>query len=130
MYTYYNPNPKGKSVGDCVVRAISKITGMTWDKAFAELCDVAYDEKDMPSSNQVWGEYLRQIGYRRYIVPDTCPDCYTVRDFCYEHPIGVYVLATGSHVVAVIDGSYYDSWDSGEEVPIYYWKEKRDAGIQ
>lgn len=26
MFQYYNPNPLGKQVGDCVIRAISKIT--------------------------------------------------------------------------------------------------------
>lgn len=24
----------------------------------------------------------------------------------------------------VIDGVYYDSWDSGREVPLYYWQKK------
>ena len=28
------------------------------------------------------------------------------------------------NVIAVIDGDYYDSWDSGNEVPIYYWKQE------
>ena len=58
----------------------------------------------MPSANNVWGSYLRDIGYKRYIIPNTCPDCYTVRDFCIEHAHGRYILATGSHVVAVVDG--------------------------
>lgn len=26
------------------------------------------------------------------------------------------------HVVCVQDGYYYDSWDSGNEIPIYYWE--------
>jgi hypothetical protein len=24
----------------------------------------------------------------------------------------------------VIDGDWYDSWDSGNEVPTYFWKER------
>ena len=79
---------------------------------------------DMPSANRVWGEYLREIGYVRRIIPDTCPNCYTVRDFCMEHPIGRYILGTGEHVVAVVDGYYYDSWDSGNEIPIYYFERR------
>lgn len=35
---------------------------------------------------------------------------------------GIYVLALQGHVVCVIDGVYYDSWDSGREVPLYYWQ--------
>ena len=82
---------------------------------------------DMPSSNHVWGAYLMSKGFERHIIPNTCPDCYTVKDFCEEHPEGTYILATGSHVVAVIDGDYYDTWDSGDEIPIYFWEEAQDA---
>lgn len=80
--------------------------------------------KDMPSSNNVWGEYLKQKGFRRAVIPDTCPSCYTVKDFCFDNPSGKFLLATGSHVIAVVNGDYYDTWDSGEEVPIYYWERR------
>ena len=81
---------------------------------------------DMPSANRVWGAYLRDKGFRRDLLPDECPDCYTVRDFCEDHPKGKYILAIEGHVVAVLDGKYYDSWDSGNETPIYYWKRKEE----
>ena len=80
----------------------------------------------MPSSNEVWGAYLLEIGFIRNIIPNTCPDCYTVEDFCYEHPRGKYILATGSHVIAVENGNYFDTWNSGQEVPIYYFIKKED----
>lgn len=76
---------------------------------------------DMPSSNAVWAEYLKERGYRRVVIPDTCPQCYSVREFCHDNPKGRYLLATGSHVVTAIDGDYYDAWDSGAEVPVYFW---------
>jgi hypothetical protein len=75
----------------------------------------------MPSANNVWGAYLKGKGFKRNIIPTECPDCYTVRDFCREHPRGTFILALSTHVVAVINGDYYDTWDSGDETPIYYW---------
>ena len=54
---------------------------------------------DMPSSNAVWGSYLYDHGFRRQIIPNECPECYTIADFCLDHPFGLYVLATGTHVV-------------------------------
>lgn len=75
------------------------------------------------------GAYLRKIGYKRKLIPNACPDCYTVKDFCVDNPHGKYLLATGSHVIAVIDGDYYDTWDSGNEIPIYYYvKEEKENG--
>lgn len=123
-YISYNPNPMGLSVGDCTIRAISKVTNQSWKTTYLNLVIQGYKMFDMPSANRVWGEYLRGIGYVRRIIPDTCPNCYTVRDFCMDHPIGRYILGTGEHVVAVVDGYYYDSWDSGNEIPIYYFERR------
>ena len=79
---------------------------------------------DMPSANRVWGEFLKTKGFLKYQIPDTCPICYTIRDFCFDHPQGTYVVGTGEHVVAVVNGNYYDSWDSGNEIPIYYFERR------
>ena len=122
MYTYYNPNPNGIRVDDCVIRGITKITGMDWNTAFLDLCLYAYEVKNMPSVNSVWGGYLKRHGFRFHGLSDTCPDCYTVKDFCADHPTGVFLLATGTHVIAVVDGDYYDSSDTGEEIPVYYFE--------
>lgn len=118
-----NPNPKNARVGDCVIRAISIATNKSWEEVYSKLAAYGYMMSDMPSSNAVWGKYLKDLGYKREIVDDTCPeDCYTVYQFCADHPEGTYILGTGSHVIAVIDGNHYDTWDSGNEVPIYYWR--------
>lgn len=121
MYSAYNPNPMGARVGDCTVRAISRATGESWDTVYCGLCVEGLRLCDMPTANHVWGAYLRRHGFRRRALPDDCPDCYTVADFCRDHPHGTYVLAISGHVVCVADGSYYDTWDSGEESPAYYW---------
>ena len=121
-YVYYNPNPLKLSVGDCTIRAISCALNYTWEHTYNALARQGYKMCDMPSSNRVWSEFLKLKGFKKYQIPDTCPVCYTIRDFCYEHPIGIYILGTGEHVVCVIDGDYYDSWDSGNEIPIYYFE--------
>lgn len=121
MYSAYNPNPMGARVGDCTVRAISRATGEGWDTVYCGLCVEGLRLCDMPTANHVWGAYLRRHGFRRRALPDDCPDCYTVADFCRDHPHGTYVLAISGHVVCVGDGRYYDTWDSGAESPAYYW---------
>ncbi len=118
----FNKNPLNKRVGDCVIRAISLALHETWDTVYIDIMLEGFALKDMPSANYVWGSYLHRWGFDRKTIPNTCPRCYSVKDFCKDHPTGTYILATGTHVVCVREGSYYDTWDSGDEVPVYYWE--------
>ena len=122
MYIHANPNPNGMYVEDCVIRAIAIATNRSWNDIYIHICIEGYLMKNMPSVNKVWSNYLSSIGFVSYPVLDRCPDCYTVRDFCFDNPVGTFILATGSHVICAIDGDYYDAWDSGDELPIAVWR--------
>lgn len=122
MYAYFNKNPEGRSVGDCAVRAVSKALGQSWEQTYVGLCLEGFLMADLPNSDAVWGRYLRNHGFKRYLIPDECPDCMTVGRFADEHPEGTFVLSMpGRHVVTVVDGMFWDSWDSGNEIPEYYF---------
>ena len=121
MWIPYNPNPRSNRVGDCTVRAISKATGKDWHSVYATVSAYGYALADMPSANHVWGAYLKRQGFRRRLIDDHGKDLYTVEDFCRDNPHGTYMLAIPGHVVCVMDGDWYDTWDSGDEVPEYYW---------
>lgn len=123
-YVYFNPNPKSHIVGDCAVRAVSKALGKDWEDAYIGLCSEGLLYADMPSANYVWGMYLRKFGFTQKIIPSICPQCVSVATFAHDHPNGRYVLACQSHVVTVIDGSYFDSWDSGDEIVLYYFEQE------
>ena len=124
MWIQFNPNPTGRSVGDCAVRAVAKALDIEWESAYVLICVNGFAMGDMPSSDSVWGAVLRQNGFYKQAIPNRCPDCYTVQDFCEDHSIGTYVLGFGGHVATVVDGDLYDSWDSSEEIPIYVWYRK------
>lgn len=121
MYSYYNPSPAGKNVGDCTVRAVSKALGQDWEKTYIGLCLEGLDRYDMPSANDVWGAYLRHNGFVRRLAPDDI----TVAEFSEKHPSGVYVLALSGHVVCIEDGVLYDTWRSDNETVLYYWERSK-----
>jgi len=118
-FKQYNPNPRGYNVGDCTIRALSKVLNQDWEQTYCALSAYGYVLCNMPSANYVWGTYLRDKGYERLAVDD---DTYTVSRFAEDNPRGVFVLALQGHVVAVVDGNYYDSWDSGNEIVYYFWR--------
>lgn len=117
----FNPNPVNARVEDCAQRAISAALDVDWDTASDLIYEMARGMGTTTHDDAAWGAVLRRAGFVRQIIPNTCPDCYTVADFCRDHPRGVYVLKTADHVVAVIDGRAWDTWDSTGEIPAYYW---------
>lgn len=121
MWVEYNPNPVARNVGDCSVRAVAKALDISWESAYAMTAANGYAMGDMPSSDSVWGAVLRQHGFKRQSIPNTCPNCYTAEDFCEDHPSGTYVLAFGGHVATAVDGDLFDSYDTSQCTPQFYW---------
>ena len=126
VWRYVNLKKKKKSVGDCTVRAIAIATGSAWVDTYLDLCLTGMVMADMPSANSVTTAYLRNKGFHRRTIPDDCPDCYTISDFCKDHPKGTYIIGTGSHLTTVIDGDLWDSWNSENETPVYYFEKMED----
>lgn len=134
MYIKYNDNPYGLDVGDCVIRAISLALNYNWYMVHDELSFFSRKMADMPSSNRVWKKYLLDKGFKEVLIENTCPNCLTVEKFCKYHSKGRYILSTaeyekanenlivtGTHLIPVIDGDWYDTWDSGMDVPLSYF---------
>ena len=124
MWIEYNANPVSNRVEDCAVRAVAVALDVSWDDAFDMIAHNAKQMGTMMHSNAAWGSVLRQHGFIREAVPNSCPDCYTAYDFCIDHPKGVYVLGFGSHVATVINGNLIDTWNSSFEIPQFYWYRK------
>lgn len=124
MWIEANPNPAKKQVPDCVIRAICIALNKPWLEVSDELYSFARREYSVTCDDNIWGYYLYSLGFEPFLLPSTCPRCITVNDFTKMYPKGVYIIGTGKHAVAVIDGNYYDSWDSGNEIPTFFWRIK------
>lgn len=127
-WSFYNPNPAGRDGIDCTVRALTKALDIPWEKAYTMLAANGFALSNVMNANNVFDATLRQNGFKRYLIPDSCPICYTAEDFAEEHPEGTFVLAFGDHVCTVVDGTIYDSWDSRNRVPMFYWSKESEKG--
>lgn len=123
---YYNPNPIKREGSDCVVRAFCKATEKDWNEMFQELCVLAMELKDMPNSDTVWKEYLKRnddfiehsIRIKRGVSRPT------VESFARNNKKGTFVLSLANHLVTIVDGYYYDTWDCGHKSVYKYWERK------
>ena len=122
MWIRCNPNPARKEVPDCVIRAIAIALHKRWIEVYDELCALGRSEFNVPSADAVWGKYLYLHGFEPFMLPESCPKCVTIEKFTRIFAKGIYIIGTGNHAVAVINGDYYDSWDSGGEVPSFFWR--------
>lgn len=117
----YNANNRGTRTGDCTARAISLAFNMDYSKARKALNDSAKENWRLN-----W-DYNSTSNVRRVIEllgggKDTKePDKITLNAWADEHPSGTYILhcnkngierGPGGHLVCIIDGKIYDSWDS------------------
>ena len=122
MFIKENLNPQNKNVGDCVIRAISKVLNQSWGRTYLELAVYGYSMADLQSADAVWGQYMSDKGFKKALLPIDCPNCMTVREFAERYKDDRYLLFVGEHVVAVVNGNYYDTWDSGDKIVIYFYK--------
>lgn len=124
MWIYYNPNPKGKNTGDCAVRALSKALNTDWEHAKLQLDAYSMVEAEVETSDIVWSRILAENGFD--MIALYCGDGCTLESFCQRNQEGIFVVKLPNHVVCVVDGNYYDSWDSGKEVPLYCWRKRKN----
>lgn len=122
MWIRANPNPEKKEVPDCVIRAICIALNKPWLETSDELYSVARKDFSVTSDDNVWGHYLFNLGFEPFVLPSVCPKCTTINEFTKLYPKGIYIIGTGYHAVAVIDGNYYDSWDSGNQIATFFWR--------
>lgn len=117
-YVFYNPNPVSKDVGDCVIRALSVVTGKDWLTLFDELTEVCRRVFSLIDNQDVFSLYLREHAYACCEYEGRMPTLY---EFAKAHPKGKYFVIVPEHAVGVKDGKYYDTFDAGKEPVIAFY---------
>lgn len=115
----YNANTRGTNTGDCTARAISLAFGIDYHRARKALNDsaktnIALRFNSIPNVLKV----IRELGGGEEIKSN---EKITVGAWADKHNSGTYLIhcnrngqphGPGGHLVCIIDGKIYDSWDS------------------
>lgn len=121
-YIEFNNHPKELKTTDCVVRSMSK----------------AFD-KDYLETRRELNRVKRELGFKSYkerkfiykylnnyerIILKAVKGQPRVRgyDFAEKYSKGTYILSMAGHLVTLVDGNIYDSWDSRYKVVYTAWK--------
>lgn len=118
-YVYYQPNDKDlkDKFGDCTIRALSKALNCTWIEAFDKMIPFCRQEQvsnifDCDANNRK--RIMNEFGFDYSGVSvKSGKSRPTIDKFAKAHPTGRHIVKVAHHVVAVVDGKYYDTWDSG-----------------
>lgn len=116
MYRYYNANPRGRHISDCVIRAISLLTNREWEEVSNELNYLASDDGYLLSDVAFVEDYLDDRYNRE------CHYSKTVGEFAKEYPYGKYAITMNGHITALIDGVIYDTFDPSNRIMRCAWK--------
>ena len=134
VFHFHNANPKGKYTTDCVVRAISTATGIPYETVIRELAELQIKTGYDTADDTLYAKYLNLKGWIKHKQPRHWDNTkYTGKDFCGEIKCGyagdfpeleyqpIIAHIGGHHVVAIISGVIWDTWNSSDGCIGNYW---------
>lgn len=116
-YRYYNANPNGYHIPDCVIRAISNAMGITY-----------YDVmKRLHINGEIFKcDDLSVRCYEKLLDYDFCLPHYigngkTAKEVAEDFPNNILLLRMDGHLSVSIFGTIEDIWDCSNEIITDFW---------
>ena len=122
-FVWYNANPKNRiSTFDCVVRAISVLTNISWEQTLRNITELGIPLGRVYNDEYVYNKYLENLGYVKMAQPKFANGTkLTGKQFCdlFKLPCAAHI--GGHHMVYIDNGKVYDTWDSTEGTIGNFW---------
>lgn len=117
-----NLNPLGKKTADSHVRAVAAACNISWDQAFKELFNEAFEQKDTCFDVKVVDVVLKNHGFTegKVKVPKGSKRP-TVAEFAEQNPDKVCVMRISGYYIACAYGNHVDSFDNSNSSLYKYW---------
>lgn len=107
-YVYYNRNPDGSKQNDCVTRAISLVSGLSYPTIRKKLYHTSKLLDCQKLSVCCYKFLIEEVLMGKRV---NCDGMYPA-EFAETHPDGKYLLRLKGHILSCIDGKIYDTFDS------------------
>jgi len=116
MFVYYNANPKGENIGDCVIRAISLALNIN----YYDVIDILYKNSNYFNCDMLvrdcYGNFLSK--HFPKIIPNKEK---AVKDVANDFKDKTLVIRIEKHLTTSISGKIYDTWDCSNEIVDMFW---------
>lgn len=117
MYIYYNVNPEGDHIGDCVIRAISLALNINYDKVITLLNEISNQFNCDMLVRDCYGKLLTE-GLNLPMIEATDK---TVEEVAEDFKNNILLVRTPGHLTCIKYGDIYDIWDCSEELVDIFW---------
>ena len=117
-YKYHNRNPEGARINDCVSRAISEATGLSYDATNRLLTTVA-DVYECEKLCVCCYKHLLShfLGYKKYI----CKSDVSVSDVIRDFSDCIVIIRIEGHLTCAKNGVLLDTWDCSDREVDCFW---------
>lgn len=145
-FHFHNENPKNRITGDCTFRAIATASGKAWETVVMEMAEMSCRTGYAINDKKGIEKYLNEQGWVKMKQPRKGDNTkYTGEEFCavqkrylgyvaddvmtygacYDDGIvissNIIADVGGHHIVAIIDGTVWDTWNSTHGCVGNYW---------
>lgn len=119
-YRFINVNPDGALTNDCVTRAISYASGLSYD----EVVDKLYLTGELLDCDELCvGCYSFLLTNVLGFTPIKCEGM-TLNEFADLHPRGLYLVRSNGHISVLNNFVVEDIWDCRDMILTNAWKIK------
>lgn len=126
-FHYHNANPKNRLTNDCVIRAISIACEKDYNEVVMDLaklqCETGYDGCSKHGIELI----MKYYGWIKMKQPRKYDNTkYTGKEFCIKLQNDndnkrLVANIGGHHIVAILEGKIWDTWDSSDNCIGNYW---------
>lgn len=106
-WIYYNRNQDGEHISDCVTRAISTATGLSYPQIRKKL----HHTSRLFSCDKLTRDCYSNLLDRVFQFQRVNGKGMNVGEFADIHPYGTFIVRVPNHATTIINGNIYDIFD-------------------